>query len=269
MRQREGKPGKPIPAAHWKPQSLTKILRSPAIIGQVTANGKGLEDSKGFAVKRAEPIISRDKWEQAKAILDRNAGRQGPRVNASPLLRAAYCAECDSPLYVTRAKYGSKVYRYYACPKANRKQGCNARRVDADDLEQTMAAHFLAAYGDARELREISVAGTDVSTDMAELAEAVGNLAARIALSKARHEDASQLEATMAEHQRKLSQLAEVKPVKPRKITEIGDKTYGQLWEAADAQGRRQLLLDTGFKVYAAKGQEPRVTWPTKLLPVQ
>jgi site-specific DNA recombinase len=261
--------GKPAQAAHWKTQSLTKILYSPAIVGAVTANGKALEDSQGFTVKRAEPIVSRDKWEQAKAILDRNADRQGPRVNASPLLRVAFCVECESPLYVTRAKYGTKVYRYYACPKANRKQGCNARRVDADDLEQTMATHFLAAFGDARELREVPVPGTDVSTEMSELAEAIGHLAARIALTKARHEDASQLAATMAGHEQKLSELAEVKPAKPQTITEIGDKTYGELWEAADAQGRRKLLLDTGFKVYAAKGQEPRVTWPTKLLPVQ
>jgi DNA invertase Pin-like site-specific DNA recombinase len=267
MRQREGKPVKPLPAAHWKPTSLTKILRSAAIVGAVTANGKAMEDDKGLTVKRAEPIIDRDKWEQVKAMLDRNADRTGPRVNASPLLRVAYCAECGSPMYITRAKYGSKVYRYYTCIKANRdSKACSGRRVSADDLERWTAAHFLARVGDAPSMREVQIAGLDVSTEMSELAEAIGNLSARIALTKAKGADTTELEATRDEHERKLDELAKVKPTKARTITEYGKETYGELWKVGDTQARRKLLLDFGAKVYVAKGQEPKIEWPKPVL---
>jgi hypothetical protein len=74
--------------------------------------------------------------------------------------------------------------------------------------------------------------------------------------------DASALEATRAEDERKLTELAKVKPTKPRTITEHGKETNKEHWQASDAHGHRQMLIDHGVKVYAAKGHEPRIVWP-------
>jgi site-specific DNA recombinase len=53
-------------SAHWRPPIVTKILRSPTIIGESVENGRTYRDKTGMAVRRAEPLIEREKWEQGE-----------------------------------------------------------------------------------------------------------------------------------------------------------------------------------------------------------
>src|SRR6266702_2232135 len=113
---REYKRKKPLDAdAQWMPTSLTKILKSPNIVGQVTVNG--------IAVTRAEPLIDVETWQHVKQFLARNAARTGPKVNQSPLLGVLFCMLCKAPMYIATASYTlasgeAKKYRYYCCTAA-------------------------------------------------------------------------------------------------------------------------------------------------------
>jgi DNA invertase Pin-like site-specific DNA recombinase len=145
---REYKRKKPLDAdAQWMPTSLTKILKSPNIVGQVTVNG--------IAVTRAEPLIDVETWEYVKQFLARNAARTGPKVNQSPLLGVVFCMLCEAPMYIATASYTlasgeAKKYRYYCCTAANRKRGCNAQRVDAGEVERQVGDRLIASIGDRR-----------------------------------------------------------------------------------------------------------------------
>ncbi len=255
VRLRTGKPVKPIPESSWQPTSLAKIIRSPAIVGQSTANGAALRDARGFPIKRSDPLISDEKWAEAKKILDHNSDRAGPRANASPLLQVAYCAECGSPLYVNQVTTDGKLYRYYLCPNANRGRGCNARRVNADELEAFVEAELYSGPRMDSEVAErVPAPVTDHSTRIAELAEAIGHLAGEIALTKARGGDTSRLEANQQVNQRNLDELAEASKAEPRPpILRLTGETYRQRWDRFTPAERNAYMRKTRVRVEATR----------------
>lgn len=102
-----------------------------------------------MAIKRAEPLISRAKWDKVKEILAQNAARTGPSVNRGPLLQVALCAKCKTPLNLTSASWNGKQYRYYRCPNERLKRGCDARRIPADELE-SLAERVIYLKGSAK-----------------------------------------------------------------------------------------------------------------------
>jgi site-specific DNA recombinase len=269
IRAREGRPLKPIPEAHWHPTSLTKMLRSPAIIGEVATTGgplrdsqrrlnkrtaaKPVSDSQGFAVKRTDPLIPRDKWEQVKAILDHNSDRAGPRVNASPLLHVAYCAWCKSPLYTNSVVTDGKRYRYYVCPNANRGQGCKSRRIDADWLEGEVERIYLSEVGNLPDTKPDITPASDNRTRIMELSEAIGRLEAQAIAIEAMGGNAPQIRATQDVHKRNVKALGKEQP-KPAETREVETgETKGQAWARLDSAGRNALLRKDGWHIDAAR----------------
>jgi site-specific DNA recombinase len=240
-------------SAHWQPTSLTKILRSPTIIGESVANGKTLRDSTGMAVHRAEPLIDRETWERVKSILDDNAAHVGAKVKISPLLQVVFCDKCKSPMYVNSTVTEGKLYRYYACTSAMRKRGCDARRIPADSLESLVSRGLIAQIGCIDPGVTEEIPGTDYSTQMAELAEAIGALSSQIALARVHGHDVSKLESQRSVHEANLAKLAEEPTKLPETIERPTGKTYADLWPDLDWNGRNELMRRKGIKFYAAK----------------
>ena len=205
---REYKRKKPLDAdAEWMPTSLTKILKSPNIVGQVTVNG--------IAVTRAEPLIDIETWEHVKQILARNAVRTGPKINQSPLLHVLFCMLCKAPMYIATASYTTaagetKNYRYYCCTAANRKRGCNARRVDADEVERHVGDRMIASIGDLPRAEDEIIPGRDNSAAIAEMAEAIGELSSQKAMAM----DTSGIETQIQAREAELARLA-AEPARP------------------------------------------------------
>ena len=180
--------------------SLTKILKSPAIIGMVTVNiearrdetgkitksarPKALRDRDGNAIKRAEPLIDRGTWEKVKHVLADIAELFGPKVARSPLLHVAYCSACGSALHLHQANThkGDGKYRYYVCPNAMRNKGCKARSINADQLEAGLGKALLTVIGDEPMTEPVEEPAVDYSNQIAELAEAIGELASQMAI---------------------------------------------------------------------------------------
>jgi DNA invertase Pin-like site-specific DNA recombinase len=256
-RVREGKKPLPLKAAHWDTTSLVKILRSPTIIGEFTTNGETYRDETGMAIKRAEPLIPREKWEKVKAILADNAAHMGPKLNISPLLRVAYCDQCKGPLYShgARPSKAGRKYRYYVCVNMQRKRGCTARRIDADTLESLVSHALLAQMGWIHLKDEVEIPGMDYSTQMAELAEAIGALASRIALGRAHGQDVSKFEEQQRIHEANLTRLAE-EPTRLPETKEVDTgETWADRWNRLDWNGRNELLRRKGVKFYVERDE--------------
>ena len=248
---REYKGNKPLIAdARWMPTSLTKILMSPNIVGQIVVNG--------IAVKRAEPLIDVPTWEHVKQILARNAVRTGPKINSSPLLHVLFCMLCQAPMYIATASYRTasgetKKYRYYCCTAANRNRGCNARRVDADEVERYLGDRLTASIGDRPLTEDEIIPRHDNSGAIAEVAEAIGELSSQKAMATAMHLDTSGIEAQIQAREAELVRLA-AEPVRPgRTIRHGAVETWTQRWARSGWDGRNRLLLDTGIRAEAAR----------------
>jgi len=251
---REYKGKKPLRSAHWDTTSLAKMLKSPTVIGEFTTNGQTYRDDTGMAVKRADPLIDRETWEKVKAILADNAARMGPKVNVAPLLRVAYCDKCGTGLNfspATNARNG-KRYRYYACPKAGRHL-CDAKRIPADTLETLVAHTLLTQQGWVHVKDEVEVPGIDYSTQMAELAEAIGALSSQIALAQVRGQDVSKLKEQRRIHEANLKRLAEEPTQLPETREVDTGETWAERWNRLDWNGRNELLRRKGIKFYAAR----------------
>jgi site-specific DNA recombinase len=205
---REYKGKKPVNSdARWNTTSVTSILRSPNVIGETTANGDVIRDETGMAIHRADPLIDRKTWEQVKAILDGNTTRHGPSSNSSPLLHVAYCDLCKGPLHCTSAKWDGKLYRYYRCYNEEKRKDCNARRMPAGELEAIVTNHMLNEVGDFEILDTHEIPGIDYSTQMAEVAEAIGALSSQIALARVHSHDTTRLEQQQAIRETNLANL--------------------------------------------------------------
>jgi site-specific DNA recombinase len=253
--------------ARWNQTSLAAILRSPAVIGEVTVydghKSKTLRDESGMAIKRAEPLISREKWEQVKEILAQNAARQGSMVNRAPLLRVAYCSKCNGPLNTTSATWNGKQYRYYRCSNERLKRGCDAKRINADQLESSVETMMLETYGSRQIIEVVEIVGIDYSTQMHELAEAIGDLSTKIALGRVGGQDVSQLEEQRRIHETNLAALAEEQertgrqPVMDERPT---GKTFAERWHCLDWNGRNDLLRRNNIKLFSAKESDGYVS---------
>ena len=223
-------------------------MKSPAVIGEVTVNdgngSKALRDEIGMAIKRAEPLIDRNTWERVKELLADNAAKKGPMVNRAALLNIAFCGKCGRGLNLTSASWNGKTYYYYRCPNERLKRGCDAKRIPAAELESYAELSLMRRIGSMNVTEEVHSEGIDYSTQMAEIAEAIGSLSSKMALARAAGQDVSQLEAQRGIHETKLTELAEAqKSARTPETKEVEtDETWSERWHRIDWPERSSLL---------------------------
>ena len=214
----------------------TEARRDETVKITKSAGPKALRDRDGNAIKRAEPLIDRDTWEKVKQVLADNAERIGPKVDRSPLLHVAYCSSCGSALHLHQANThkGDGKYRYYVCPGAMRKKGCKARSINAGKLEAGLGKALLTVVGDDPMTESVEEPAVDYSNQIAELAEAIGELASQMAIGRAMGRDISDIQARQQVNEANLMKLA-AEPAKPAQtsVRETGE-TWAACWQRCD-----------------------------------
>lgn len=278
-RIQEGKKPKPVPAAKWDTTSLVTILKSPRIIGEGTVNGAigegtvngaTMRDDASMAVKRSEPIIdsnpdiARQKWERVKAVLEDNAARIGPKAHVTPLLGVAICAKCGGRMnsHSSNPRKYDQAYRYYYCVNAAKKRGCdNRRQIRAEELEGYAELSLLMRIGSVNITETVETEGIDYSTQMAEVAEAIGDLSTKISLGRALHQDTTKLETQRGIHEANLAKLADAQEsARPSETREIElDETWSQRWPRLDWNGRNELLRRKGMTLHTYRDDQGNV----------
>lgn len=271
MRKRRGKPLKGTP---WSTAAVRIILSSPAVLGAVTnAKGEPLRDSQGLVIYRAAPLLAddpaeaRDIYERIQARLRQNA--VPVRVNSTPLLQVAFCADCGAPMHSTttnRTSYPSDrkgepvvyAYRYYHCHSAAMQDGrCSARRVRADPLEDAVFGTLLELAGHRKLRTERIIPGRDFSEESARLIEQTQHLQAEIGRTRLQRKDYSGLQATLDAANAELDRLAAWEPEPARMEYEETDLPFSDWWEANDQTARNAFLRDQGVKVVVSPDPLP------------
>ena len=160
----------------WRSHALTDMLRSPVLKGMIVSNGQIVRDADYVAVRR-EPLITDEEWDKLQAAL--NAGSQaksGRRTDAAPMLRIAFCGECDSPMYIQKKRAKDRKDRYVCGGRHMGVTNCKTKSVTAADLETRAHQMFLARVGHLGNIEAVIQPAEDHSAELASVEEAMTQL---------------------------------------------------------------------------------------------
>ena len=142
--------------ALWKPEVLTRFIRSPHLVGHLRQNRTQVyRDAAGNPVEVTTPIISPAKFARVDQVLKRR--RNAPkdpstptkvraRARASLLGGLVTCGECGEPMNAARYKVGGRGYGYYIC-RAPTHDPLSVKRDEVEDHVAREAIDFVARLG--------------------------------------------------------------------------------------------------------------------------
>ena len=249
IRKRAGKE----PTGHaWTGNNISRILRSPSLLGYATHGGVTVRDDDGMPIAKGPALITRSVYDQLQETLDQRSVVSSTRTRkTSPLLGVLTCAVCGKHMHHRRV---SGQYRYYLC-----RNGHDVNSMRAELVEEAVEDTFMHHLGDRQVKQRVFVPAEDHEIELAEAQRAVeeiSTLLGTMSSDTVRTRLTKQLTA-LDGRIRELEQL----PVREAgwDYRETGE-TYRDAWVAADTDGRRQLLLRSGITVAAAVRGKTRTT---------
>jgi DNA invertase Pin-like site-specific DNA recombinase len=98
--------GRDFERFRWTSGTLSKVLRSPSLMGHRTHRGQTVRDASGAPVLVGQPLLSAEEFQALQdALLARSNGTRRPRRRTTALLTGvAYCAGCDGRMYFALRK---------------------------------------------------------------------------------------------------------------------------------------------------------------------
>ncbi|MFD8013201.1 recombinase family protein [Streptomyces sp. NPDC058955] len=237
----------------WTAGTLSKILRSPALMGYRLHRGKPVRDHDGNPVPIGDPILSPEEFDALQEHMNALTPQQNRtrKDTRAMLLGIAKCRGCGGNLYLSRRAGGMD----YNCRATARGERCPAPAgMRADWLEAYVEAEVMARVGTARMTKVVTHPGYDPAP---ELREVESELRALYADKESRRSRTGRM--IWQEEIDVLERRAEVLEAAPRtpartETVETGE-TYADFWSRQDAVGRRRLLLDVGARATVAKGR--------------
>ncbi|KOG33528.1 recombinase [Streptomyces resistomycificus] len=118
--------GRDFERFRWTSGTLSKVLRSPSLMGHRTHGGQTVRDESGDPVLIGESLLTNDEFDVLQdALLRRSNGTRSPRRGTTALLTGvAYCSGCDGRMYFAIRK--GYPYGDYVCRTTARGEVCPA-----------------------------------------------------------------------------------------------------------------------------------------------
>jgi site-specific DNA recombinase len=236
--------GIPTPkgAPLWRVTTVAILVRSRALVGEMTYGGKRVRDADGATVTVTDtPLVTESEWARLEAAL---AELTKPHMVSHKadhlLLQIAFCGVCASPLWHHHFNHGHDVYRCASrCSPA----------IRAALAEGLIEADLLESWGAAQIERRVASRGPDldaIATTARQITELEsdkfdhGLFTGELGLARYR--------ARMALLERRLAELqaAAERGPEPERWEPTGE-TLAQRWAAYDAAARHGLLLRLGL----------------------
>lgn len=245
--------GRMIDRFRWSAGTLSKVLRSQALMGYRLHKGKPVRDREGAPVLIGPPVLERQEFEVLQARLDSmTPHRSRTRKDTKALLLGvAKCFGCGYNMYRSERGGGAD----YNCRANSRGVKCPAPAgIRADWLEMWVEVQFLALMGPAMMTKSTTYKGYD---PLPELREVETELRALYGDRDARKSRTGRMiwEEEVATLERRAEHLENTPRQEARTVVEETGETYAAFWKRHGTEGRRQLLLDAGAVVTVAKGK--------------
>ncbi|MFE3270625.1 recombinase family protein [Streptomyces sp. NPDC059215] len=147
--------GRDFERFRWTAGSLSKILRTPALMGHRVHKGQTVQDAEGAPVLIGPPLLTEEEFRALRGVLDaRSKGTHPKRRETSLMIGVAYCAGCGGRMYFAARK--AYTYGDYVCRASARGTTCSA--------PASIRASWLDAYTVSR-YREAFATNGDVTRE--------------------------------------------------------------------------------------------------------
>ncbi|QHC25962.1 recombinase family protein [Streptomyces sp. GS7] len=252
--------GKNSNSKQWYTTTLKSLLTNPQLLGQVIEDGKPILRTDGLPLVSRPPVLDMDTWHALQDELKRRAGAGDQRRHGTSLLRTVlYCGVCHSRMYTFTSR-GKLRYRCIGRLKQRQRTGeqgtCYGPSVPAEHTEAHVTELFLEKLGGAEVVRMVEHAGEDFRPQIRQAEEALSDLEKdRYERGLFKGDDGAKRYADQyAKLEDRLASLKNMqRNAKPAGVEAVPTgQTYGDLWEAASVEGKRDLLLDAGAYVEVA-----------------
>ncbi|MEV7966180.1 recombinase family protein [Sphaerisporangium sp. NPDC088356] len=267
---REGAVSKVL-GTKWSTSALKAVMSKASLMGYAIHRGEVLK-KHGLPVQWAEPILTREEFDKLQEVLDhRGKAYKNLTRETSPMVGIVYCP-CGQMLYSnsatrTLADGSARHYSYHLCKTVRVGTKCQyVKSWERDVLEIHLEEAFLGLAGDLEITTKTYVPGSDWSSEIKELREALDNLAGNLVHMKPGTAGANAVIKAMEDHETALAEL-EALPVIPSRWEESGTgQTFRQFWERTpDWKTRCELLRKTGVRLYV--GGSPKAPAMDLFLP--
>lgn len=133
--------GRDFERFRWTSGTLSKVLRSPSLMGHRTHRGQTVRSASGTPVLVGQPLMSDAEFEALqKALLARSNGTRRPRTRTTALLTGvAHCTGCDGRMYFAARK--GYPYGDYVCRATARGEDCPASAAIRSDWLDAYVLH--------------------------------------------------------------------------------------------------------------------------------
>lgn len=138
--------GRDFERFRWTAGSLSKILRTPALMGHRVHRGTTVRDAEGAPVLIGPPLLTEEEFQVLQDILNaRSNGIHPKRRETSLLIGIAHCAGCSGRMYfATRKAY---AYGDYACRASARGTTCSTpAAMRASWLDEYTVSQYREAF---------------------------------------------------------------------------------------------------------------------------
>ncbi|GFJ77529.1 recombinase family protein [Phytohabitans houttuyneae] len=249
----------------WRPKTLTNLLTNKVLLGQHEHRGAVVLDEEGRPVQKAPALIAREDFDTIQIKLaEATRNPQSGRRNVSMMLDVGFCIFCGRKLYVKKYNGRSTNYYYYCrasartWPVEDPADRCQAGLIRAHDVESQVGEVLLPVCGELEVLVPVKIKGESYREELAE-AEAI--LADLITRAAGKGEAVAKVyERQVAAVEARIEMLSALPETEDRLELRSTGLTFGEKWEASGKEGRRQILIDAGVRVFVGqpkRGQKP------------
>lgn len=245
------KSGLPSPrGGSWTAETITRMLRSRWIIGQAEHKGRVVTDAEGLPLQRMDPLITYDEWKRVNAVLDTRLRPKKNNNGTGLLSGVAFCDMCKKPMYRFVMKKRGYSYTYWRCGGSVKKTtDCKAVSVTASELEGFVYLQLMDEIGDDERRKRVYVQGEDQSSELDQVSDAIETIR--------KEKDLGLYEGDTDAYLERLQKLVERRKVLQEspviksgyQLRGLGE-TYREAWTRMSDNERREMLLDSGIRVW-------------------
>lgn len=133
--------GRDFDRFRWTSGTLSKVLRSPSLMGHRTHGGETVRDTSGAPVLIGQPVLSAEEFQTLQEVLlARSNGTRRARSRTPAMLTGiAHCSGCGGRLYFAVRK--GYPYGDYVCRATARSEVCTASAAMRSDWLEEYAVH--------------------------------------------------------------------------------------------------------------------------------
>ncbi|MET8706539.1 recombinase family protein [Streptomyces californicus] len=241
----------------WTPSVITRMLRSPMLLGWKMHKGKPVRDAEGNPIMATEtPILTRAEFDRIGAVLDSRSIDNRERTDTDALLlRVIHCDSCKGRMYLSKpTKNGASVSAFYKCNSTARGDACELpANVRADWADEFVTAEFLRVVGSIETTHVVEVPGYDPEPELHATVAEFEEHQRQEGRQKSKHAARAWQERADALDNR-IAMLETAEKIEPQRIVTPTGRTFADEWAEKDTAGRRAMLIEAGVRLDVRRG---------------